>query len=105
MCVFCSRICHLKLVAQVFDGTNIASHNFFLLYLFAAVGQPNQGVVVISEFVSSARVMRGALNVNPWRVQEVMFGSVLVYFWFFSHVPVYLFLVPVCKDSMCHRFT
>eukprot|EP01032_Pedospumella_encystans_P014145 gene14145-16269_t len=37
----------------------------------AAVGQPNQGVVVISEFVSSARVMRGALNVNPWRVQEV----------------------------------
>lgn len=37
----------------------------------AGIGQSNQGLVIISEFVSSARVMRGALNVNPWRVQEV----------------------------------
>ena len=36
-----------------------------------AVGLSGQGLVIISEFVSSARVMRGALNVNPWRVQEV----------------------------------
>ncbi len=39
--------------------------------LTSGVGLPNQGLVVISEFISSARVMRGALNVNPWRVQEV----------------------------------
>eukprot|EP00600_Ochromonadales_sp_CCMP1393_P004943 CAMPEP_0174970528 /NCGR_PEP_ID=MMETSP0004_2-20121128/9438_1 /TAXON_ID=420556 /ORGANISM="Ochromonas sp., Strain CCMP1393" /LENGTH=1105 /DNA_ID=CAMNT_0016220279 /DNA_START=122 /DNA_END=3439 /DNA_ORIENTATION=- len=35
------------------------------------VGEASQGLVVISEFISSARVMRGALMVNPWRVQEV----------------------------------
>jgi trehalose-6-phosphate synthase len=39
--------------------------------LTSSIGLPNQGLVIISEFVSSARVMRGALNVNPWRVQEV----------------------------------
>jgi hypothetical protein len=30
------------------------------------------GLVVISEFASSARVMRGALVVNPWRLEEVL---------------------------------
>jgi hypothetical protein len=35
-----------------------------------------QGLVIISEFVSSSRVMRGALVVNPWRLQEV---SVLIF--------------------------
>lgn len=34
-------------------------------------GLPGQGIVIISEFVSSARVMRGALTVNPWRTDEV----------------------------------
>lgn len=32
---------------------------------------PHQGTVILSEFVSSARVMRGALTVNPWRIEEV----------------------------------
>jgi trehalose 6-phosphate synthase/phosphatase len=34
-------------------------------------GLPNEGLIIISEFISSARVMRGALIVNPWRVDEV----------------------------------
>eukprot|EP00981_Chlorochromonas_danica_P005361 scaffold1084_cov250-Ochromonas_danica.AAC.12 len=34
-------------------------------------GLPNQGLVIISEFISSARVMRGAMVINPWRVDEV----------------------------------
>ena len=34
-------------------------------------GLSNQGVAIVSEFISSARVMRGALIVNPWRVEEV----------------------------------
>ncbi len=34
-------------------------------------GLPGQGLVIISEFVSSARVMRGALIINPWRIHEV----------------------------------
>lgn len=29
------------------------------------------GVAIVSEFISSARVMRGALIVNPWKVEEV----------------------------------
>ena len=46
----------------------------------SAIGLPNQGLVIISEFISSARVMRGALNVNPWRVQEVDTGcTVYIY--------------------------
>ena len=34
-------------------------------------GLSNQGVAIVSEFISSARVMRGALIVNPWKVEEV----------------------------------
>jgi hypothetical protein len=34
-------------------------------------GATGQGLVIISEFISSARVMRGALTVNPWRIEEV----------------------------------
>ena len=30
-----------------------------------------RGLIIISEFISSARVMRGALTVNPWRVDDV----------------------------------
>lgn len=29
------------------------------------------GLLIVSEFISSARVMRGAITVNPWRVEEV----------------------------------
>jgi trehalose-6-phosphate synthase len=29
------------------------------------------GVIILSEFVSSARVMRGALLINPWKFHEV----------------------------------
>lgn len=34
-------------------------------------GLPGQGLVIISEFISSARVMRGAMVINPWRLDEV----------------------------------
>jgi trehalose-6-phosphate synthase len=33
----------------------------------------NSGLVIISEFVSSARVMRGSIIVNPWKIYEVIF--------------------------------
>jgi len=36
----------------------------------------DQGLVIISEFISSARVMRGALTVNPWRTDEVKLALV-----------------------------
>lgn len=34
-------------------------------------GLPSQGLIIIGEFISSARVMRGAMIVNPWRVDDV----------------------------------
>jgi hypothetical protein len=34
----------------------------------------NQGLIIIGEFISSARVMRGAMIVNPWRVEEVRYA-------------------------------
>ena len=34
-------------------------------------GQNCHGLIIISEFISSARVMRGALTLNPWRIDEV----------------------------------
>jgi hypothetical protein len=30
-----------------------------------------EGVVILSEFVSSARVMGGAIIINPWKIDEV----------------------------------
>lgn len=35
------------------------------------------GLVIISEFISSARVMRGALTVNPWRMEDIATGLTL----------------------------
>lgn len=32
----------------------------------------SEGLVIISEFVSAARVMRGAITVNPWRFDDVV---------------------------------
>jgi hypothetical protein len=46
-------------------------YNRLSLPRLPGAGLPGQGVVIISEFVSSARVMRGALAVNPWKVEEV----------------------------------
>lgn len=40
--------------------------------MVSSIGKPNEGIVIISEFISSARVMRGSLVVNPWRLDEVL---------------------------------
>ncbi len=34
-------------------------------------GPVTQGLVIVSEFISSARVMRGSVHVNPWKISEV----------------------------------
>jgi trehalose-6-phosphate synthase len=31
-----------------------------------------KGLVILSEFISSARVMRGSLTINPWNIREVL---------------------------------
>lgn len=42
-----------------------------IMLIIIGAGLGNQGVAIVSEFISSARVMRGALIVNPWKVDEV----------------------------------
>ena len=36
-----------------------------------STGSVREGVVIMSEFVSSARVMGGAIIINPWKSDEV----------------------------------
>ena len=44
--------------------------------------EDDDGVILLSEFVSTARVMRGALLINPWKAQEVGNPGVIVrYYW------------------------
>lgn len=58
------------------DGLNRHSMEFTLakedkLLDPSVVSDKGEGVVILSEFVSCARVMRGSLIVNPWRLCEV----------------------------------
>ncbi len=50
----------------------LAKQGLWTLAKADGAGEPDHGLIIISEFVSSARVMRGALVVNPWRVDEVV---------------------------------
>jgi len=73
--------CDLLMVTATRDGLNRLPMEFILARnhvneVARAAGEPiqsgpGQNLVIISEFISSARVMRGALTVNPWRVQDV----------------------------------
>eukprot|EP00601_Ochromonadales_sp_CCMP2298_P017181 CAMPEP_0173233894 /NCGR_PEP_ID=MMETSP1142-20121109/9889_1 /TAXON_ID=483371 /ORGANISM="non described non described, Strain CCMP2298" /LENGTH=1021 /DNA_ID=CAMNT_0014163805 /DNA_START=97 /DNA_END=3159 /DNA_ORIENTATION=- len=71
-------IADVLMITATRDGLNrypmeytLARKMFGNAGLSAGVGEAGQGLVIISEFISSARVMRGALVANPWRVQEV----------------------------------
>lgn len=73
--------CDLLMVTATRDGLNRLPMEFILARHHVneaakAAGEPipscpGQNLVIVSEFISSARVMRGALTVNPWRVQDV----------------------------------
>ena len=56
------------------DGLNRFPMEFTLAKTHAKKLSSNavgEGLIIMSEFISSSRVMRGALSVNPWRCQEV----------------------------------
>ena len=54
------------------DGLNRLPMEFTLARQHAGgIRGSGGGLIIMSEFISSARVMRGALTVNPWRVDEV----------------------------------
>ena len=75
-------IADILMITATRDGLNRLPMEFTLARQYAGqfnptlsptVGgcPPNEGIVIMSEFISSSRVMRGALTVNPWRVIEV----------------------------------
>lgn len=58
-------------LARHAHGALIENGSIPLVPRLQGAGLPSQGLVIISEFISSARVMRGAMVVNPWRVEDV----------------------------------
>jgi len=66
------------LVTPIRDGLNLIPLEFTIAHqeaLIPAVRQADggrrRGLVVLSEFASCTRVMRGALHVNPWKISEI----------------------------------
>lgn len=48
------------------------------------------GLVIISEFVSSARPMQGGIIVNPWKIDEV--SKFIINFIFYKHI-LFIFFI------------
>jgi len=66
------------LVTPIRDGLNLIPLEFTIAHqdaLISAVRQADggrrRGLVILSEFASCTRVMRGALHVNPWKISEI----------------------------------
>jgi len=66
------------LVTPIRDGLNLIPLEFTVAHqdtLVPAVSQADgnrrRGLVILSEFASCTRVMRGALHVNPWKISEI----------------------------------
>eukprot|EP00532_Pseudo-nitzschia_australis_P016448 CAMPEP_0168258054 /NCGR_PEP_ID=MMETSP0141_2-20121125/6877_1 /TAXON_ID=44445 /ORGANISM="Pseudo-nitzschia australis, Strain 10249 10 AB" /LENGTH=1339 /DNA_ID=CAMNT_0008195183 /DNA_START=177 /DNA_END=4197 /DNA_ORIENTATION=+ len=66
------------LVTPIRDGLNLIPLEFTIAHQEAlnpavrqADGGRRRGLVVLSEFASCTRVMRGALHVNPWKISEI----------------------------------
>jgi trehalose-6-phosphate synthase len=51
------------------------------------------GVVMLSEFTSCMRVLRGAVRINPWKVDEVAAAMIMVL------VSAYCSTSPSCCSS------
>jgi len=66
------------LVTPIRDGLNLIPLEFTIAHQDAllpdvrkADGGRRRGLVILSEFASCTRVMRGALHVNPWKISEI----------------------------------
>ena len=67
------------LVTPIRDGLNLIPLEFTIVHQDALTpeGQKDgrrRGLVILSEFASCTRVMRGALHVNPWKISEIAFA-------------------------------
>jgi len=66
------------LVTPIRDGLNLIPLEFTIAHQDALIpairesdGGRRRGLVILSEFASCTRVMRGALHVNPWKISEI----------------------------------
>jgi len=64
-----TKHCSLTIYLMCRDGLNRFPMEFTLAK--QKTSQQSPGLVILSEFVSCARVMRGAIHVNPWKFDEV----------------------------------
>jgi len=69
----------VALVTPIRDGLNLIPLEFTVTHQDALTlaGQKDgrrRGLVILSEFASCTRVMRGALHVNPWKISEIAFA-------------------------------
>lgn len=67
------------MVTPIRDGLNLIPLEFTVAHhdCLTPEGQRDRrrrGLVILSEFTSSTRVMRGALHVNPWKISEIAFA-------------------------------
>jgi trehalose 6-phosphate synthase/phosphatase len=79
------RAADVVLATPIRDGLNLIPLEFTLAHQDALTPQGQadgrkRGLVILSEFASCTRVMRGALHVNPWKISEIAdaFRSCLV---------------------------
>ena len=65
------------LVTPIRDGLNLIPLEFTIAHQDALLPEVREtdkrrrGLVILSEFASCTRVMRGALHVNPWKISEI----------------------------------
>merc|ERR1719491_1871178 len=69
----------VAIVTPIRDGLNLIPLEFTVTHQDALTleGQKDgrrRGLVILSEFASCTRVMRGALHVNPWKISEIAFA-------------------------------
>ncbi|KAG1712304.1 hypothetical protein DVH05_000051 [Phytophthora capsici] len=62
------RVGHVLLTTSVRDAVNL--YPFEFIYAHELVKSP--GVVIVSEFSGSSRVLTGSIGVNPWKREEII---------------------------------
>ena len=60
------------LVTPLRDGMNLVAHEFALCQTADGPGESHRGALVLSEFAGAARVLPGALLVNPWSADDTV---------------------------------
>ena len=72
------KACDVCVVTPIRDGLNLFPLEFTMAHQDALIpavqeadGGRRRGLVILSEFASCTRVMRGALHVNPWKISEI----------------------------------